>query len=498
VVSRGSVASQCCGKFTDRPDGPEATLRDVLARTLAALSALAAAFALAAAPHAARSSAAPYVAPAGSGILFLLSGHGWGHGVGMGQWGAQGYAQQGYTSDQILAAYYPGTTLGQSTANSIRVLLADGKSSLAISSGQPMAVEDGDGINHTLGAGMTTLTPALQLAVDGGPSQALTPPLTFSPAAGSKLKLGRTYRGQIVVDVVNGKLRAINVLPLEQYLYGVVPAEEPSSWLPAALDAQAVAARSYALASRRAAAPFDVYADGRSQAYLGVSAEKPTATQAVNETSGEVLFFGSHVADTLFSSSTGGLTQSAADAFGSAGKPYLVSVKDPFDGISPYHDWGPVAVTAKTLGQALHVTGRIVDATVTRNASKRVRTIKVTALARGKQSTTGVAGGFTASALSLRSTWFSVGVLSLQPPSPNPPVASGARVLLSGVVRAVSGVVVQQRSAGKPWTQFKRIAPAAKGGAFRLVVRPSATTDYRLATSRDAAAYVRIRVTPTG
>jgi stage II sporulation protein D len=416
----------------------------------------------------------------------------------MGQWGAQGYAQQGYTYDQILSAYYPGTTLGQANVTSIRVLLADGKSSLVISSGQPLTVEDGDGIVHTLGAGKTTLTPALQLAVDGGPNQALTPPLTFSPASGSKLTLGRAYRGRIVVDVANGKLRAINVLPLEQYLYGVVPAEEPSSWLSAALDAQAVAARSYALASRRTAAPFDVYADGRSQAYLGVSAEKPTATQAVTETAGEVLLFGSHVADTMFSSSTGGLTQSAADAFGSAGKPYLVSVKDPYDTLSPYHNWGPVPVTAKTLGQSLRVAGRIVDATVTRNTSKRVRTIKLTALSRGKQSTTAVAGGLTASALSLRSTWFSVGVLSLQPPAPNPPVAAGGRVVLSGVVRGVRNVVVQQRSAGNPWTQFKKIAPTAKSGAFRLVVRPSATTDYRLATTRDAAAYVHVRVTPTG
>ncbi len=64
------------------------------------------------APHAAPSPGKQYVAPAGSGALFLVSGHGWGHGVGMGQWGAQGYALQGYTYDQILAAYYPGTTLG--------------------------------------------------------------------------------------------------------------------------------------------------------------------------------------------------------------------------------------------------------------------------------------------------------------------------------------------------------------------------------------------------
>ena len=67
-------------------------------------------------------------------------GHGNGHGVGMGQWGAQGYAQQGYTYDQILEAYYPGTTLGDTAKTSIRVLLASGKKKLTISSKKPIAV----------------------------------------------------------------------------------------------------------------------------------------------------------------------------------------------------------------------------------------------------------------------------------------------------------------------------------------------------------------------
>src|SRR5262249_18070640 len=152
-----------------------------------------------------------YAAPAGSGALFVVNGHGWGHGVGMGQWGAQGYALQGYAYSQILAAYYPGTTSGETSTTSIRVLLASGKKSLTISSGRPYTVEDGEGIDHTLGAGKTTLTPSLELAVDGGPRQQLTPPLTFTPAGSSKLTLGRTYRGRLVVDVVSGKLRAINV-----------------------------------------------------------------------------------------------------------------------------------------------------------------------------------------------------------------------------------------------------------------------------------------------
>ncbi len=468
-----------------------------MSRFAIALSVLAAAAALAsashAAPHAERSARHQFVAPGGSGTLFLFSGHGWGHGVGMGQWGAQGYALQGYTYDQILAAYYPGTTSGQATETSIRVLLADGRKKLTISSGQPLTVEDANGVVHTLPAGDTTLTPSLELAVDGGAAQALAPPLTFSPAAGSDLTLGREYRGQIVVDVVNGKLRAIDVVPLEEYLYGVVPAEEPSTWLPAALEAQAVAARSYALASRRAAGSFDVYADGRSQAYLGVSVETPAATEAVDETAGDVLLYDGQVATTLFSSSTGGRTQAAADAFGPPGKPYLVSVKDPYDKISPYHDWGPVPVTAQTLGHALRVRGRIVDAKVARNPSRRVKTVKVTALVRKTSVPTSVDGVAAQSAFGLRSTWFSVGVLSLQPPLPNLPVASGTRVRLSGVVRGVRGVVVQERTGKTPWTQLRAIR---RPGPFHFAVKPTVTTAYRLATAHDAAAFVRIRVRP--
>lgn len=468
-----------------------ATLNGVLARTLLALSVLAAAATFASAPHAARSSGGPrYVAPAGSGALFLVRGHGYGHGVGMGQWGAQGYALQGYTYEQILASYYPGTTLGQTTATSIRVLLASGKKQLSVASKKPIAVEDGDGIDHTLPAGKTTFTPALELAVDGGPAVALAPPLTFSPAAGTSLTLGRRYRGQIVVDAPNAKLRAIDVLPLQEYLYGVVPAEMPSAWLSAALDAQAVAARSYALASRRAGAPFDVYADGRSQAYLGVSAETAAGRQAVDETAGEVLLYGGAVADTLFCSSTGGWTQSAADAFGSPGRPYLVSVQDPYDTISPYHDWGPVAVSGKTLGHALGVVGRVVDATVRHNPSRRVKTLRLTSFRRGSQRTASASGAAAAAALGLRSSWFSVGVLSLQPPTPNPVVAPSTRVTLSGVVRGVRGVVVQKRSGGTAWKRVRAIA----AGPFRFTVKPKVTTQYRLATAQDAAASVRIRV----
>ncbi len=465
-------------------------------RSLAAVSALIVAAAFAGSPQAAPGTSHAYVAPAGSGAVFLISGHGWGHGVGMGQWGAEGYAIQSYTYQQILAAYYPDTTFGQVANKPIRVLLAVGRKTLRISSDQPITVTDVNGSKHTLAAGATKLEPSLELAVDGGAPQPLQPPLTFAPAAGSTLTLGREYRGKIVVDLVDGKLRAINVVPIEQYLYGVVPAEMSSSWQPAALEAQAVAARSYALASRKAEAPFDVYADTRSQAYLGVSAERLQATQAVDATAGQVLLYGNRIATTVFSSSSGGRTESAADAWGGAGKPYLVSVVDPYDTISPYHDWGPVAVTGKKLAHALGVAGRVLDATVTRNSSKRVADLDLTSLAQGIQSTADVSGGTAASSLGLRSTWFSVGVLSLQPPQPNLPVPYGTAVTLTGVARGVGAAAVEARTRDVGWAQLAPVAPAGKTGAFTLSVEPQETTDYRVATTADATAFVRIRVAP--
>src|SRR5437868_8026339 len=86
-----------------------------------------------------------FAAPAGSGPLFLVSGHGWGHGVGMSQYGAYGYAQHGATFQQILTHYYPGTTLGPARTAAFRVLLADKKKRLTVASELPFSVKDGAG-----------------------------------------------------------------------------------------------------------------------------------------------------------------------------------------------------------------------------------------------------------------------------------------------------------------------------------------------------------------
>jgi stage II sporulation protein D len=465
----------------------------MIRRTIAfvAVAAALAAGSAAAAPGSSVCIGTCFAAPGGSGPLLVFTGHGWGHGVGMSQYGAYGYAQHGWTAQQILAHYYPGTTTGKAPVSSIRALLADKKNALTVSSDVPFTVRDGLGTTHTLAAGAVSFGPGLRLVVDGqAAAQALAAPLTFRAGAGGPLSLKLPYRGQIQVDVVDGKLRAINIVGLEQYLYGVVPAEMPSDWAPEALKAQAVAARSYALATRQVGAPFDVYNDTRSQMYLGLSHEQPASNAAVDATKGQVLFYAGKVATTYFSSTSGGETESAADWVGSA-VPYLVSVPDPYDLISPYHDWGPVPVTGKTVVRALKLTGPLTDLTTTKNTAGRVATVDLFA----QTVDLSVAATKLRGALGLRSTWFDVGILSLTPPSPSPPIAYGSSVQLTGVIRGLSGVSFEQRPVATPWESVGPVTPAADG-SLRLTASPTITTDYRLATPAAAAGFVRIRVMP--
>ncbi|MDE3025672.1 MAG: SpoIID/LytB domain-containing protein [Acidobacteriota bacterium] len=466
----------------------------------ARVSALFAAALLAAGPAAASRGDLPPVCAAGcvaakpgSGALFLFSGHGFGHGIGMSQYGAWGYALHGYDYQQILAHYYPGTTLGTTQTSLVRVLLADGKKTLKVSSTVAFSVTDTNGVTVQVPAGAITLTP--RLVVEG---RTLVPPLTFDAGAGGWMTLTRPYRGQIEVDVVNGKLRAINVVGLEDYLYGVVPAEMPSTWSPPALEAQAVASRSYALATKKVAAPFDVYADTRSQMYLGVSHETPATNAAVDATRGQVVMYGGKIAATFFSSSSGGETESIADGWGVAPVPYLISVADPFDVLSPYHDW-TVPISARTFAAALKVKGPILDLQTATDPEGRVSTVTVvpqpSALAVSTSAPPSFGGGAVASALGLRSTWFSVSMMSLQQPAPVAPVTYGSPVTLTGLVRGVAGVSLEQRAFGGSWSLVGPVTPAPDGSLL-LPEAPLVTTDYRLATPTAAVGYVRVRVAP--
>src|SRR5207244_609727 len=119
----------------------------------------------------------------------------------------------------------------------------------------------------------------------------LAPPFTF--AAPQPLLVGRTpYRGRLRVTSDGKTVQVIDTVALEAYLAGVVRAEMPSSWSPEALKAQAVAARSYALANRTAGGrDFDLYGDTRDQAYGGVAVENAATNAAVAATKGEVVLY---------------------------------------------------------------------------------------------------------------------------------------------------------------------------------------------------------------
>ncbi|HEX6700131.1 MAG TPA: SpoIID/LytB domain-containing protein [Gaiellaceae bacterium] len=436
-----------------------------------------------------RKAAAPAPTP-----LFVVTGHGWGHGVGMGQYGALGYAQHGYGYARILAHYYPGTTLATAPPRRVRVLLTQGRAKLTISSTVAFRVTDADGTSYPLAPGDVTLGPKLKVKVQD-PAQpepvarALTGPIVFAPGT-QPLELGKPYRGQIAVSVVDGKLRAINVVALEAYLNAVVPSEMPHRWLPEALKAQAVAARSYALSHLQTGA-FDLFPDVRSQVYGGVRAEQPETSSAVQATAGQVLTYGGRVAQTFFFSTSGGRTLSAEDAWGKP-IPYLVSVPDPYDSISPYHDWGPFSFTAAKLAKALKSPGRLLDVQTTQNGSGRVA--EVMAVGADGESTTEAAK--VRRALGLRSTWFTVGVVGLSAPAAPGSIVFGAAAQLTGIARNATGAAVEQRPAGSSvWAPLAAI-PAPKDGAFAFTVKPKITTSYRVAMGAARTQPVRLPVAP--
>jgi len=432
-----------------------------------------------------RTSALAQPVPAGA-ATFMVTGHGWGHGVGLSQYGAYGYAQKGVGYEKIVLHYFAGTELGAAPVSRVRVLLTSGASSLDIGSTADFKVRDGTGVVHTATAGNYTLKPALKLAVDGQTTaRALPGPLLFQPGAAA-LGLKHRYRGSIQIDVTAGKLRAINMVGLEQYLYGVVPSEMPFTWLPEALKAQAVVARSYALATRRTGA-FDLYPDTRSQVYLGIEHEKPSTNAAVNATAGQVVLYEGAVAKTFFFSTSGGRTASAEDVFGEP-VPYLVSVADPYDSISPHHDWGPLVFTGAKLAKVLKMKGRVVDLQPELNSSGRIKVLNVV----GTKSTLALQGADLRRRLGLRSTWFSVGVLSLT--APPQPIVYGGRGKLTGVARGLTETVLQ-RLDGDSWTPVVTVE-ADKDGGVTALVKPTVTTRYRLSSGKVTAESVRVPVAP--
>ncbi|MCL6538769.1 MAG: SpoIID/LytB domain-containing protein, partial [Acidothermus sp.] len=331
--------------------------------------------------------------PVSADGTFTIRGHGFGHGIGMSQYGALGAAKAGLSVDQILTFYYPGTVRHDVGDPLIRVHLTgydvpvkpgttDGIT-LGAPPGQTMTVKD-------LASGKTVTGPATKYKVmvpstsmlsvwmlidpstktwgpvNIGNSGQVQGPVEFSTSGGVRIYsadgTARQYRQTIrIVRTAPGSMTiaAVNYVDMQGYLRGVVPREMPDWWgadAPAALQAQAVAARSYALAVSNPTGLWDICDTTACQVYGGqaivdaqgnvTNLEGTYSPKAIDATAGYALYYNGAPAFTQFSASNGGYT-----ARGS--KPYLVAKSDPYDTaqVDPNVDW-TVTVSAASLKAA--------------------------------------------------------------------------------------------------------------------------------------------------
>lgn len=316
-------------------------------------------------------------------------GRGYGHGVGMSQYGARGRALAGQLAPAILAHYYAGTTLGTRSATTIvRVLVLSG---LAATTAKPATIigRGGtwtiDGIAKTFPANAKlTLAPTAVGATSWKVtvlsstgvtlhSGTVSTVLIVRPAAAatllqlaSKATTTNVYRGFLRVRLTTAVM-VINHLGVDAYLRGVVPLEMPASWPVEALKVQAIAARSYALSHiHPATGTYDLYDDTRSQVYRGQRAENPATDAVIAATKGSVLLKGTAVANAMFHSADGGWTENNENVFVSstgsivAGPvSYLRGSSDrapdgtSYDKASPYATWSTATYSIDALGAIL-------------------------------------------------------------------------------------------------------------------------------------------------
>jgi stage II sporulation protein D len=424
--------------------------------------------------------ASAFPASADAGSVFLVRGGGWGHGVGMSQWGAEGAALHGWSYERILAHFYPGTTLQVWPARPVRVLLAEDEPRVAIGSAAPFLVVDARG--RKVHVRPRTLRLGVKLRLGG---RVLAPPVRIVPGAQPLTLGGVGYRGELVLRRDSGALAVVNRIRLDLYLRGVVPYEMPIAWQAAAYEAQAVVARTYALATMHPGAAYDLFADDRSQVYGGIPAERPETSLALGATAGRVLTYGGRPIVAYYHSSSGGRTEAVQDAWpGQAPEPYLVSVTDPFDSLSPHHRWQAV-LRPDGLSRRFHVP--VTDLRVEHDAGGRATRV----LLVGPRRTKRIDAIAFRRALGLRSTYFAVQVLSLDPPAGV--AVFGRPLALRGFLRGVAGVVLQQRTPAGSWQQAERVR-TRRDGRFELAIRPRFSTAYRLAVDGNAGSPVDVAV----
>jgi SpoIID/LytB domain protein len=400
----------------------------------------------------------------------------------MSQWGAEGYARHGYDYKRILAHYYPQTHVGIAQPREVRVLLVQDQPTIRIGSRAPFLVVDARGRKLHLPARAVVVNKRFTLK-----HIRLAKPLRFVAGAQPLEVDLAAYRGDVVVKAKPDGLMAVNVLPLDRYLRGVVPWEAPKGWHEQTYEAQAVAARSYTLATLHPGEDFDLYPDQRSQMYGGVAAERTETNLAIGATAGQVLVWHDRIVAAYYFSSSGGRTSSVHDAWPRSHQvPYLVSVSDPYDYISPHHVWPTAVLSAGKVASTLGVTG-VRDVQVLRNSSGRARAVRVLT-ARGWRL---FPGAVIRKKFDLGSTDFDLHAMELDEPGR---ALYGTSVHVTGFVRGLGKARLQQLTeAGWVTVRHLRIAP---DGRFVATVKAATSTEFRLAYNGLAGDPVGLQVAP--
>jgi stage II sporulation protein D len=430
--------------------------------------------------------------------VLVVNGRGWGHGVGMSQWGAEGYAQHGWGWRRILAHYYPGTQLAATPQSRVRVLLAASQHEVDVACAGGLEVSDASGRGYRLPAGSYRIGPRLKLPVGHRHlrvrnahrhdvsayvlvvRRSLRSPVVFDCPTAPLTWNGRAYHGRLVVRRTGRRVSVVNSVALDDYVRGVVGGEMPQRWAIAALAAQAVAARSYALATLKPSRHFDLFSDTRSQVYGGIGYETARTDEAVTRTAGRVLTWNGHIASTFFFSTSGGRTADVREVWPKVGDaPYLRSVADPYDVRSPHHTWGPVVVQATRVAAKL---GAALDSVhVERTSSGRAASVVL-----GKRR---IDADVFREQLGLASTVFTLGELSLD--RMRPQVTWGGTVQLSARAHDVGTARLQRRVGAGAWKTLKIVR-----GEVRVNVEPQARTLYRLSSAGVTGPMVGVTVAP--
>lgn len=289
--------------------------------------------------------------------VYDLAGHGWGHGRGMSQHGARGAARLGKTADQITSTYYPGTAKKVIADTPIRVLISDDGRDTRVHAASGLRFRDvATGIGGTLPGGTSLwrvvnqngLLRVQSLAGNAWVTRtfdgrsAFAGPVRFGGVGAVRVDLPdgtRDYRGDTyAVRAGSSNLQTVNHVLMESYLLGVVPRESPVYWEAAALQAQAIAARSHSVNKRDRVAgggvsdicdttACQVYGGVRVRSAAGTTTEleAPSTSSAVQATRNVIRTYGGKAIFAEYSSSNGGYSVAG-------GVPYLVARADPWDG----------------------------------------------------------------------------------------------------------------------------------------------------------------------